>query len=119
MGVDVEISGPQVCESRVKVAPAPAPMLNAYKATISKSQRSSCEEVEMFATNSEMSAKTWATMPPPTEGVREWLKRVSELSVSGKATSIPTLAKRRRVAVNVTPAPSIVTGRSSKRPPGL
>ena len=112
------MSGPQVCESTVKVAPAPAPMLNAYKATMSKSHKTSCE-VEMFAINSEMSAKTWATMPPPTEGVREWLKRVSELSVSGKATSIPTLAKRRRVAVTVTPALSMVTGRSSKRPPGL
>jgi len=86
MAVDVDMSGPQVCESRVNVAPTPAPMLNPYKATMSKSQPSPCEGVEMFATTWDMSAKTWATMPPPTEGITDWLNKVSESGVLGSMT---------------------------------
>jgi hypothetical protein len=118
MGVEVVTSGPQVCVSSVRDAPAPAPMLNEYSASTLKSHEPPSPAVETFVTSSAMSTKTWATMPAPTDRA-EFPNRAGALSSPGKPSWMPVVAVRRKTAVITIPALSMVTGRNSKRPPGL
>jgi hypothetical protein len=90
-------------------------MLNEYSASMLKSHGSSTPAVEMLVTSSAMSAKTSATMPPPTD----LLNTEKSSGNAGKSSSIPAVAVRRRIAVTETPALWMVTGRNSKWPPGL